>query len=207
MIYTFFVLAFLGILAFRAFDHSKASEASPVARSVPQDPLMNYLGGLCDSSPDVVIGGKQVFRPTWGARLLIPAILFVLLLTVDFAGYQAKLPADQLFVSQALIYVTLIFMLYQWIMLMFVYRVSIEGNSITSYGYSVFAQTRDLRELTDVQILANKGQIKFCFQNAKPIYTMRYISQRDAFFATLHKHTAQDTRSMHQKLAFKSIPA
>ncbi|MBU2983089.1 hypothetical protein KO498_14855 [Lentibacter algarum] len=142
---------------------------------------------------DSASNSKQVFRPTWGARLLIPAVMLSILLIIDLSNMQISLTDGQTFVGKALLGITLFLALYQWIMLNFVCRIRLEGNTITSYGNSLFAQTRDLDGLSQVQTLHKEGLLKLTFHNAKPLYTMRYISQRDTFLALLNTHIARNT--------------
>ena len=136
---------------------------------------------------------KSVFRPTWRARLLIPVVMLVLLAGIELTNTHISLTAAQSFAGKALLGVILFLALYQWIMLMFVCRVCVEGNMITSYGNTLFPQTRDLRDLVDVETLEKKGLLKLTFNNARPIYTMLYISQPNTFFAALGRHIARNT--------------
>ena len=186
--------ALLGAFAFRAWGRSRGKTSVYASDTSLNDVALSLAGSLFDNSPDKVIGGAQTYRSTWGAKLLVLAVMLLVVFSFNIPAViegrsEAYNHMTTLVLTAAGLYVA-----FQWIMLAFVQRITVDGSTITSHGYALRPQSRQLDTLIDIQTHPEKRLLMLNFKGQPPIYAPRFLSQRANFVAEMEAHIRRNTR-------------
>lgn len=150
-----------------------------------EDLRLSSLSSLFSNAPVDLGHGRTEHRPTWGVRLLAPLVALVLLALADISlfwnvlGIQSPPLQSGLLVGLALV------LGYVWFVLLFVQRVVYDESNIMRYGFDLSTQTRELRELTGVQVSDWHPNLVLGFSGQSALNVPKFLSHREAFILAM----------------------
>ena len=200
----FLIWIVIAIMAFlvRTWVRSKGKTSVHAADETMDDIATSWIASKLDTGSQKIFGGAETLRPTWGASLFIPMLGLILVSAIDVQSYDLQrwnISEAEITFSSQFVYViqvaALVGLPIYCLHALFVQRVVVEGTSITSHGFSLRPQERDLRNLSHVEVHGRRKLLKLSFRNERPIYVPHYLSSRETFLTALNEQIDENAHA------------
>ena len=151
--------------------------------------------------------GMTELRPPIGARFLLPIFAAMTFYATSFDPFWESLGLNSDKMQTPVTLCVMALLLYTWVMITFVQKITYDQNSITVRGVQLSTETRDLSSLVSIEKHEKRPIFVMKFARGNELHAPSFISQRQKFVndmkAVILKNTQQGVTPAAAAMPFK----
>ncbi len=209
-----FVLAILSLaltvavaVFFKKWTASKSNTSLFKHDTGLDDVGLNLMAMLGQTKVTKSSRGMTELRPPVGARFLLPIFAALTFFATSFDPFWESLGLSSDKMQMPVTFCVMALLLYTWVMITFVQKITYNQNTITVRGVQLSSETRDLSSLISIKKHEKRPIFVMKFARGKELHAPSFISQRQKFVsdmkAVISKNTQQGIRPSPAASPFK----